>query len=309
MSVKVYFGKQTTKGTEATELVDLGVTDFSGGEKYNTIQSEVLSGASASGDKYLVGIDVNFSTPIEWSLKTLETAMPGIGYKGDGKKPNVYKIAEEGANYYTVILYDSLNKQVTKFVDTKMNTVTLNITKGALINGSIEWIGTKVEITDENDFGTTYKSKIAKSDRGETLVGLDAKIKLGSSPVEDIESVVLTINNALEAKGALNSIHAKRIVRTGLQTTELTVDFNYYDKARFKSIKDKAVNNQSEKLEIVLGGESKSNVKLEFPKLTIGSNERGDYKGEGTQNIAFGASINNSESSPMKITFTDITII
>ena len=39
MSVKIFYGKQTAEGTAATVLTDLGATDFSGGEKYNSVKS------------------------------------------------------------------------------------------------------------------------------------------------------------------------------------------------------------------------------------------------------------------------------
>lgn len=293
MAIKVYLGKQTAEGTEATTLLDLGATDFSGGENYTTVQSEVFNDRAAAGDRFLVGVDTSFSTNIDWSMKVLEAIMPGLSYTKTGAD---YKMNTDTPAYYTVVVEDTLNNEKTKYVDAKANNVSINVAIGAIVNGSIDWIGKKAEIVT----GTVTGAQ----DRGESLVAISSVVNLGGTAVtEDVSSLAITFGNSLEAKGSLDSVYTRRIVRNGNQTTELTLDFNYFAPSRFKSIKQKALQNASENLDITLV-DGKDSMKITFPKLLISSNERGDYKGEGSQSISLSASVNNADKTPAKFTFT-----
>lgn len=112
--IKVFFGKQTVEGTAATVLTDLGATDFSGGEKYNSVKSEVFNTLQAEGDQFLVGIETSFDTPVEWNAKTLEAILPALGYMKSGEDTH-YKLTATEPAVFTVLISDSLNGKKTVF--------------------------------------------------------------------------------------------------------------------------------------------------------------------------------------------------
>lgn len=296
MSVKVYFGVQTAEGVVATILLDLGATDFSGGEKYNAAKSEVFNTLQAEGDQFLVGIETDFSTPLEWNAKTLEAILPAIGYAKVGED-TYYKLTAAEPTLFSVIVSDSLNSKKTVYKDCKVNSLSITAAKGALVNGTLAWIGTTAE------FQTGVVTETVATKRGESLVAIDSVVKLGGSPVTtDVESVTIEINNNLEAKGSIDSVYTKKIRRSAPQATTASVEFNSYDQARFEAIKAKAIANTSENLEVSLKDGAKTIVIL-IPKLFISTSDRGDYKGAGSHSLSMTASINNSESTPVKFTF------
>lgn len=296
MSVKVYFGIQDTEGTVATTLLDLGATDFSGGEKYNAAKSEVFNTLQAEGDQFLVGIETDFSTPIEWNAKTLEAMLPAIGYAKVGED-TYYKLTAAEPALFSVIVSDSLNSKKTVYKDCKVNSLSITAAKGALVNGTLAWIGTTAE------FQTGVVTETVATKRGESLVAIDSVVKLGGSPVTtDVESVTIEINNNLEAKGSIDSVYTKKIRRSAPQSTTASVEFNSYDQSRFEAVKAKAIANTSENLEVTLKDGAKTIVIL-IPKLFISTSDRGDYKGAGSHSLSMTASINNSDSTPVKFTF------
>lgn len=296
MSVKVYFGVQTAEGVVATTLLDLGATDFSGGEKYNAAKSEVFNTLQAEGDQFLVGIETDFSTPVEWNAKTLEAMLPALGYAKVGED-TYYKLTAAEPALFSVIVSDSLNSKKTVYKDCKVNSLSITAAKGALVNGTLAWIGTTAE------FQTGVVTETVATKRGESLVAIDSVVKLGGSPVTtDVESVTIEINNNLEAKGSIDSVYTKKIRRSAPQSTTASVEFNSYDQSRFEAVKAKAIANTSENLEVTLKDGAKTIIIL-IPKLFISTSDRGDYKGAGSHSLSMTASINNSDSTPVKFTF------
>ncbi|MGL5658195.1 MAG: phage tail tube protein [Cetobacterium sp.] len=296
MSVKVYFGVQTSEGVVSTTLLDLGATDFSGGEKYNAAKSEVFNTLQAEGDQFLVGIETDFSTPLEWNAKTLEAMLPALGYAKVGED-TYYKLTAAEPALFSVVVSDSLNSKKTVYKDCKVNSLSITAAKGALVNGTLAWIGTTAE------FQTGVVTETVATKRGESLVAIESIVKLGGSPVTtDVESVTIEINNNLEAKGSIDSVYTKKIRRSAPQATTASVEFNSYDQSRFEAIKAKAIANTSENLEVSLKDGAKTIVIL-IPKLFISTSDRGDYKGAGSHSLSMTASINNSESTPVKFTF------
>lgn len=296
MSVKIFYGKQTAEGTAATVLTDLGATDFSGGEKYNSVKSETFNSLQAEGDQFLIGIETSFDTPVEWNAKVLESILSALGYAKVGEETH-YKLTAAEPAFFTVLIADALNNKKTVFKDCKVNSFSLNAAKGALVNGSLSWIGT----TAEFQAGTVTES--AATSRGESLVAIDSIIELGGTAVTaDVESVTLEINNNLEAKGSIDSLYTKKIRRSAPQATTAKLEFNSYDQARFESIKAKAIANTSENLTITLVDGAKT-ILIEVPKLYISDSNRGDYKGAGSHSLSMTASINNADNTPAKFTF------
>ncbi|MGL5315461.1 phage tail tube protein [Cetobacterium sp. ZWU0022] len=296
MSVKVFFGKQTTEGTVATTLLDLGATDFSGGEKYNAVKSEVFNSLQAEGDQFLVGIETSFDTPIEWNAKVLEAILPALGYAKEGKD-TFYKLTAAEPAVFSLIVSDSLNNKKTLYKDCKLNTCSLNAVKGALVNGSLSWIGTTAEFTT----GIVVES--IATNRGESLVAIDSIIELGGKGVtEDVESLTIDFNNNLEARGSIDSLYTKKIRRSAPQSTNVSLEFNSYDQVRFEAVKAKAIANASENLTLTLVDGDKT-IMIEVPKLYITTSDRGDYKGAGTHSLSMTASVNNTDNTPAKFTF------
>lgn len=296
MSVKVYFGVQTGEGVVSTTLLDLGATDFSGGEKYNAAKSEVFNTLQAEGDQFLVGIETDFSTPLEWNAKTLEAMLPALGYAKVGED-TYYKLTAAEPALFSVVVSDSLNSKKTVYKDCKVNSLSITAAKGALVNGTLAWIGTTAE------FQTGVVTETVATKRGESLVAIESIVKLGGSPVTtDVESVTIEINNNLEAKGSIDSVYTKKIRRSAPQATTASVEFNSYDQSRFEAIKAKAIANTSENLEVSLKDGAKTIVIL-IPKLFISTSDRGDYKGAGSHSLSMTASINNGDNTPVKFTF------
>lgn len=296
MSVKVYFGVQTSEGVVSTTLLDLGATDFSGGEKYNAAKSEVFNTLQAEGDQFLVGIETDFSTPLEWNAKTLEAMLPALGYAKVGED-TYYKLTAAEPALFSVVVSDSLNSKKTVYKDCKVNSLSITAAKGALVNGTLAWIGTTAE------FQTGVVTETVATKRGESLVAIESIVKLGGSPVTtDVESVTIEINNNLEAKGSIDSVYTKKIRRSAPQATTASVEFNSYDQSRFEAIKAKAIANTSENLEVSLKDGAKTIVIL-IPKLFIFTSDRGDYKGAGSHSLSMTASINNGDNTPVKFTF------
>lgn len=294
MAIKVFAGKQTAEGTAAVTLLDLGATDFSGGENYSSVKSEVFNSLQAEGDQFLVGIDTSFDTPVEWNGKSLELIMAGFGYTKTGED---YKLSADDPAWYTVVVSDTENNRKTVYKDCKPNTATINAAKGAVVNGSVSWIGK----TSDDEAGVVTES--AATDRGESLVALDSVIKLAGSPVtEDVDSVTIEINNNLEARGSIDSLYTKKIRRSAPQSTSANLEFNTYDHTRFNAIKAKAIANSSENLEVKLLDGAKE-LTITLPKLYISTSERGDYKGAGTHSLAMTASVNNADRTPIKFNF------
>ncbi|WP_297635178.1 phage tail tube protein [uncultured Clostridium sp.] len=296
MSVKIFYGKQTAEGTAATVLTDLGATDFSGGEKYNSVKSETFNSLQAEGDQFLIGIETSFDTPVEWNAKVLESILSALGYAKVGEETH-YKLTAAEPAFFTILVSDSLNNKKTVYKDCKVNTFSLNAAKGALVNGSLSWIGTTAE------FQSGIVTESAATNRGESLVAIDSIIELGGTAVTaDVESVTLEINNNLEAKGSIDSLYTKKIRRSAPQATTAKLEFNSYDQARFESIKAKAIANTSENLTITLVDGAKT-ILIEVPKLYISDSNRGDYKGAGSHSLSMTASINNADNTPAKFTF------
>lgn len=296
MSVKVYFGVQTAEGVVATTLLDLGATDFSGGEKYNSVKSETFNSLQAEGDQFLIGIETSFDTPLEWNAKVLESVLPALGYAKVGEDA-YYKLTAAEPALFSVIVSDSLNSKKTVYKDCKVNSLSITAAKGALVNGTLAWIGTTAE------FQTGVVTETVATKRGESLVAIESIVKLGGSPVTtDVESVTIEINNNLEAKGSIDSVYTKKIRRSAPQATTASVEFNSYDQARFEAIKAKAIANTSENLEVSLKDGAKTIV-ISIPKLFISTSDRGDYKGAGSHSLSMTASINNGDNTPAKFTF------
>lgn len=296
MSVKIFYGKQTAEGTAATVLTDLGATDFSGGEKYNSVKSETFNSLQAEGDQFLIGIETSFDTPVEWNAKVLESILSALGYAKVGEETH-YKLTAAEPAFFTILVSDSLNNKKTVYKDCKVNTFSLNAAKGALVNGSLSWIGTTAE------FQPGIVAESAATNRGESLVAIDSIIELGGTAVTaDVESVTLEINNNLEAKGSIDSLYTKKIRRSAPQGTTAKLEFNSYDQARFEAIKTKAIANASENLTITLVDGAKT-ILIEVPKLYISDSSRGDYKGAGSHSLSMTASINNADNTPAKFTF------
>lgn len=294
--VKLFFGKQNATGTIASTLLDLGATDFSGGEKYNSVKSETFNSLQAEGDQFLVGIETDFSTPVEWNAKTLEAILPALGYAKEDED-ELYKLTVAEPALFTVIVSDTLNSKKTVFKDCKLNTFSLNAAKGAIVNGTLAWIGTTAE------FQSGIITESVATNRGESLVAIDSIIELGGTAVTaDVESVTLEINNNLEAKGSIDSLYTKKIRRSAPQGTTAKLEFNSYDQARFEAIKTKAIANASENLTITLVDGAKT-ILIEVPKLYISDSSRADYKGAGSHSLSMTASINNTDNTPVKFTF------
>lgn len=294
--VKLFFGKQNATGTIASTLLDLGATDFSGGEKYNSVKSETFNSLQAEGDQFLVGIETDFSTSVEWNAKTLEAILPALGYVKEDED-ELYKLTVAEPALFTVIVSDTLNSKKTVFKDCKLNTFSLNAAKGAIVNGTLAWIGTTAE------FQSGIITESVATNRGESLVAIDSIIELGGTAVTaDVESVTLEINNNLEAKGSIDSLYTKKIRRSAPQGTTAKLEFNSYDQARFEAIKTKAIANASENLTITLVDGAKT-ILIEVPKLYISDSSRADYKGAGSHSLSMTASINNTDNTPVKFTF------
>lgn len=294
--VKLFFGKQNATGTIASTLLDLGATDFSGGEKYNSVKSETFNSLQAEGDQFLVGIETDFSTPVEWNAKTLEAILPALGYAKEDED-ELYKLTVAEPALFTVIVSDTLNSKKTVFKDCKLNTFSLNAAKGAIVNGTLAWIGTTAE------FQSGIITESVATNRGESLVAIDSIIELGGTAVTaDVESVTLEINNNLEAKGSIDSLYTKKIRRSAPQGTTAKLEFNSYDQARFEAIKTKSIANASENLTITLVDGAKT-ILIEVPKLYISDSSRADYKGAGSHSLSMTASINNTDNTPVKFTF------
>lgn len=292
--IKVFLGKQTAQGTAATALIDIGATDFSGGEKYNSVKSETFNTLQAEGDTFIVGVENSFELPVEWNSKTLEIIMSAIGYS---KASADYKLSATELAFYTVVISDSENNKKTTYKDVKVNSISITCAKGALVNGNISCIG----MASEESVGVVTESDA--TNRGESLVALGAIVKVaGTAVTEDVDSVTIEINNNLEAKGSIDSLYTRKIRRSAPQSTTVNLSFNSYNPTRFAAIKSKAIANQTETLEVELVDGS-SSLTIKLPRLFITTSERGDYKGAGSHTLSFTASINNSENTPAKFTF------
>ena len=295
MAIKVFAGLQSGQGVISTDLLDIGATDFNGGEKYNSIKSEVFNSLQAEGDQFLVGIETTFDMPIEWNAKSLELIMQGLGYKPDENE--WYKLSSDDPAHYTVIVSDSSNNMKTIYKDCKLNTIAINAVKGAVVNGSTSWIGKKVEFQS----GVIMDS--SSTNRGTSLVTLGSTIYLGGiDSSSEVNSLTIDITNNLEAKGAINSLYTTEIRRSSPQSTSATLEFNTYDQSRFANLKTKAATNRTENLTIVLV-DNDNTIEILIPKLFVVENTRADYKGAGNQTLKMNASINNDENTPVIFKF------
>lgn len=296
MAIKVFAGLQSAQGVISTSLLDIGATDFNGGEKYNSIKSEVFNTLQAEGDQFLVGIETTFDMPIEWSTKILELIMQGLGYVKQDEDEE-YKLSSEDPAHYTVIVSDSSNNMKTIYKDCKLNTIAINIVKGAVVNGSTSWIGKTA------DFQSGVVADSSSTNRGESLVALGSTINLGEvDSSSEVNSLTIDITNNLEAKGAINSLYTAEIRRNAPQATSATLEFNTYNQVRFANLKAKAATNTTENLTITLADRDKT-IEILIPKLFVAENTRADYKGAGSQTLKMNASINNDENTPVIFKF------
>lgn len=222
--------------------------------------------------------------------------MPSISYT---KSVADYKMDKSKPAFYTIILVDIDNNSKWEYVDCVISNLTINITVGGYVKGSIDIIGKTYEI------GTGVIS--GATDRGESLRCFYSNVKLDNSDIsEDIEGVDIVVDNGIEAKGSLNSLYNTKIRRIKQVETKVSIQKNEYVESSFKELKTKMIQGTPINALIKLGKAGvEDDVVIEIPKLFINSNKRGDYKGAGSHDVELQASVNNSENSHMKITFKD----
>lgn len=298
MAIKIYLGKQSAEKIKATKYIDAGATDFNVDENITALESEVFNDLTAKGDSVVGKIEVNGNIPLEFSKKVLEELMGAISYV---KSETAYKMDKAKPSFYTIVLVDSDNNSKWEYVDCVISNLSINIVVGGYVKGSIDIIGKTYEIGTGNITGAT--------DRGESLRCYFSNINLSGSDIsEDVEGVDLTIDNGIEAKGSLNSLCNTKIRRTKQVETKVNIQKNEYVESSFKELKTKMIDGTAINATIKLGkAGAQDDVVIEFPKLFINSNKRGDYKGTGSHDIELQASVNNSENSHMKITFKNET--
>lgn len=295
MAIKVYLGKQTAEKIKATQLIDAGATDFNIEENITALESEVFTDLTAKGDSTVGKIEVTGSIPIELSKKVFEELMSGFSYQ---KVTDDYKMSTNKPAFYTIILNDTDNNEKWEYVDCVLSKIDLNIAIGGYVKATIEIVGKTYSI----GVGT-----VTGSDRGDSLRCLFSNITLNGTDIsEDIEGVDISIDNGIEARGALNSLYNVKIRRTKQVDTKFSIQKNEYEKNSFKEFKEKMIAGTSINALIKLGDSSHADlISIEAPKLFINSNKRGDYKGSGSHNIELQASVNNAEKSHLKITFKE----
>lgn len=296
MAVKVFIGKQTQEGVKATTLIDAGATDFNLAETVSKIQSEVFQSVAAKGDSHVSRIENGGGLPIEISKKILELILPGMSYK---KTTNKYAMSTDAPAFYTIVLSDNDNNEKWEYIDCCIASLTIKLEMGAYVTADIEVIGKTSTVST----GTVAES--VDTQRGPSLLALHSTVTIdGNEKTSSVESLDISINNGMEARGALNSQYTVKIKRANPQETSISLSMNEYDKALYSTMKNKMTSNANTTGTVTLGdGTGTGDITIELVKLFVSDNKRGDWKGSGTHDMSFDCSADNNDNTHLKFIF------
>lgn len=298
MAIKLFIAKQTAEGVKGTGFIDMKATDHAITEEVSMIASEAFQSRQAEGDSDVGKIDVAGGNPVELTEKLLEMLMPGLSYSPNSK---VYKMSDAKPSFYTIVKSDTENNEKIEYMDCGVQSLGLKTAMGGYITAQIDVVG-KTAVHSEgalSEVGT---------DAGPVLRALNSVIKLdGTEITEDVEGLDITIDNGLEARGAINSLYNVKIMRAKPQKTTVSVEKNIYSKTDFKKFRDKMLAGTPTTVELTIGDGTRF-IKIEVLKGKLSKNQRGDYKGVGTHSMELNCSVENADHSHLKVTFPLTTL-
>lgn len=298
MAIKVFIAKQTAEGVEGTGFIDMKATDHNITEEVSMITSEAFQSRQAEGDSEVGKIEVSGGNPVELTEKLFELLMPGLSYSGNSK---VYKMSDAKPAFYTIVKSDTENNEKIKYIDCAVQSLGLKVAMGGYITAQIDVVGKKA-VHSEGALSETG------TDAGPILRALNSVIKLdGTEITEDVEGLDITIDNGLEAKGAINSLYNVKIRRTNPQKTTISVEKNLYSKTDFNKFRDKMLAGTPATVELTIGDGTRT-TKIEILKGKLSKNQRGEHKGAGTHSMELNCSVENADNSHLRITFPITTL-
>lgn len=293
MAIKLYISKQTAEGVKGTNFIDMKATDFNVTEDVSMVTSEAFQNRHAEGDSEVSKITIGGGIPTEITEKALELYMAGLSY---AQTSEVYKMAEEKPAFYTIVKSDTENNEKVEYIDCALSNLGLKVAMGGYVTAQTDFAIKKVQYSEGAMSATG-------TDAGVPLRALYSVIKLdGTEITEDIEGLDITIDNGIEARGAINSINDVKIYRANPVKTTVNVEKNIYSKSDFRKFRDKMVTGTPVTIELTIG-DGERQIKIEVLKGKLSKNERGDHKGVGTHSIDLSCSVQNEENSHLKFTF------
>lgn len=299
METKVLFGIQTKMGTPlTTNLKVLPFTEFSIKPDVNKIESKVLSSGRWTKDTFAGRQSVGGDLGIEPTINALELLLQSAGFV---KSSDTYK---SGAfDKYATIVNDFTNDGMhLQYEDCLINTLTITAQQEAFLDVKANIIGMKSSAND-NKFNGTSKDL---EDKDYPLICYGAKLLSEEKDTSAVvESVEITINNALEGKGGLNTRYNTKIVQNGRGSVEVTINFNSFDKENYLKAMKMLTDNSHIKLQLELKEHLEENkgrkVTIELPRVKMTNVELGDLEGAGTLTRTMSALPVNGDPITFKI--------
>lgn len=316
--IKLLIGVQDNAKTKANILKAYSATEVDLKPDFNKVQSEAFTDSAYREKGYVSEKKANGSFTLEVTPETLKDLLPAFGYTLESVSlpgagitfEGVSKITHKGiANnggkiekYFTIVEQDLEHEEENIITGAQFNSVELNFSKGSYVTMKVDVIGYKFE----------YKN--SKSETGENVSDIDNVITCngihlsldGKDISANAQSIVVNINNNLEARFGLGSPDATNIKRTNFIEAKASLTFVGYEKEKYKTAYERLINGETGKADIKLLGTEKTAFGVQLHKIGVSDVQKTDKKsGAGmTQELE----IFNDRSKSTPITFVFGTV-
>lgn len=274
-NTKHLIGVRADKATDAVTFFKYFAKSNSMGEKFDSKESEALTGKRFASDEMMVAVAIDGDMPLEYTKESLARLLSIFGttdtVSGVTNYKHTFKIAQSVEKWVDIVKVTAgLGTGGTafsfeRFNKCKANTLTFEIVKKAYITGTAGFVGTE-QITAQTDFKTGIPVGVTVTDIVDTkLVCFDSSIVLEGNIDAIINSVKINLNNALDGDDyGLNSKFRRDITA---QKGEITLDVECdFDVTQYNALKAKIkANTYTTDCTISVG----TDIKFLFPKLKL----------------------------------------
>lgn len=283
MDIKIHAGVQSNADTAQTQTIQtLIARNCSIEPKYSNTTSQALGiGGSFISDGWVSRAEVDGDIETELSISQFVLFMEALGFKRKVKdtKNLEFNVDPDGFTKYLTIIKDLYSEGVNDVArGCLVSSLKLNTTLQAYVTATASMIGLE------------YTSNKAKFSGTPTVVNEGTLICLGTTIKENntditakVESIDITIDRKLEAKGGLNTIYTKAIKPNGKGEVSLNLQFNEFDKDSYHTAQEMLKNNTTYTVEVELKDtlDKTRIIKLKFPKVKIANVNITDLEGTG----------------------------
>ncbi len=302
MSVKVYLGSQTAKGVQATDFINLRVTDPGITYGIEVIESTALTGKEWTEGGITTAGQLSGSFSSEMTRALLKMMATTTGFTVDDTGADTVMKAPKIATYsfFTIVkeFTDDAGKKIHEiYNDCIINTLSLAIVVDAYVIGTWTPISLSKPQTIAGEFipSTIINDSEKRWFSEKSIIILD-----GNGEQCEYDNFTLAINNNLSTNKVICG--AYKMSKGGQRSIEATYNVNSIETVGYMERIEKSLKGEGVALEVTLKNADDQEILFDIPKMKFSTITTGSMNGSGTESGTLTANWDDTANTSCTIT-------